>query len=169
MNAKTKGAIAASDMSMLAEAIAEADGPNAAFAAVADAADALIGHRLFTIMVFDADAMKVRRLYSSNADAYPVGGWKQKKDTDWGRHVLTEGQPYVGRTADDIRANFDDHALIIGLGLESIINIPVRILGRTIGTMNLLHEAGHYSADHIPSGQILAGSLVGPLCLETGR
>lgn len=169
MNGNPRKTIAASDMAKLTAAVAEADTADTAFAAVADAADRFIGHRLFTIMAFDADAMQVQRLYSSNVQAYPVGGWKDKRDTQWGRHVLEEGRPFLGHNAEDIRVNFDDHRRIHELGLESALNIPVRIFGTTIGTMNLLHQAEYYDAADIERGWIIAGQLVGPLSVAAHR
>ena len=92
-----------------------------------------------------------------------TGGRKDKRDTAWGRQVLDDGRPFIGRTADDIRAHFDDHAVILGLGLESVLNVPVRLRGRTIGTMNLLHAANHYDRADLDVAFPLAGQLVGPL------
>ena len=155
-----------SDLSALVNAVAEAKGPDAIFAAIANGANTFIGHRLFTVMAFDAEAMQVQRLYSSNPEAYPPGGRKDKRDTPWGRRVLEAGHPFIGRNADDIRANFDDHVTILGLGLESVLNVPVRLYGRTIGTMNLLHERNYYGTADLECGNFLAGQLVGPLCVR---
>ena len=149
----------------LAQAVAESVDRDAAFAAVAQAANALIGHRLFTVMRFDAAAMEVQRIYSSNPDVYPPGLRKAKRDTWWGAHVLEQGQAYIGRDADDIRAHFIDHEVIAGLGLAAILNVPVRVCGRTVGTMNLLHSAGHYEAQHVAPGRLCAGLLAAPLLL----
>lgn len=149
----------------LAQAVAEAVDRDAAFAAVAQAADALIGHRLFTVMRFDVATMEVQRIYSSNPDAYPPGLRKAKRDTWWGAHVLEQGQAYIGRDADDIRAHFIDHEVIAGLGLAAILNVPVRVCARTVGTMNLLHGAGHYVERHVVPGRLCAGMLAAPLLL----
>ncbi len=154
-----------SDLSALVNSVAKSNGPDAIFAVVAEAADTLIGHRLFTVMAFDAEAVQVQRLYSSNPQAYPPGGCKDKRDTAWGRHVLEEGRPFIGRNAEDIRSNFDDHATILGLGMESVLNVPVCLYGRTIGTMNLLHQSGYYDTADLECGCFLAGQLVGPLCI----
>jgi hypothetical protein len=106
------------------------------------AADAVgreaMGHRLCTAMRFDAAAMTVRRIYSSDAAAYPVGGAKPKRDTDWGRHVLLQARVFVGEGEAAIRAHFDDHALIARLGLRSIVNVPVVLRGECRGTINFL-------------------------------
>ena len=163
MDRKTKTEPNLSDLSRVVTAVADATTSDAVFAAVAKAADRLIGHRLFTIMAFDADAVQVQRVYSNNPEAYPPGGRKDKRDTPWGRHVLEEGRPFIGVDAGDIRANFDDHEVILGLGLESILNVPVRLYGRTIGTMNLLHEQGFYDTTDLDCGDFLAGQLAAPL------
>jgi len=145
----------------LAETVAFETEPQAVYAAVAQAADDLIGHKLCTIMAFDAGAMRVRRVFSSNVADYPPGDAKDKRGTAWGQLVLEQGKPYIGRTAEDIRANFDDHELIARLGLESILNVPVRRLGRVVGTMNLLNVAGFYSERDLAWGRALAAVLAG--------
>jgi GAF domain-containing protein len=150
-------------LSKLADTIAQANSSDVIFTAVSEAADIVIGHKLFTIMVFDAEAMEVSRVYSSNRKAYPPGGKKKKRDTAWGRRVLERGEPYIGCSADDIRASFNDHEVILGLGLQSVLNMPVRSGGVTIGTMNLLHEPDYYSAQDLEVASVLAGLLVGPL------
>lgn len=99
---------------------------------------AAMGHRLCTAMRFDAAAMTVRRIYSSDAVAYPVGGAKPKRDTEWGRQVLLEARVFVGEGEAAIRAHFADHALIARLGLRSIVNVPVVLRGACRGTVNFL-------------------------------
>lgn len=110
-------------------------------------------------MAFHADSVEVERLYSSDEEAYPTGGRKQKRDTAWGRQVLDRGEPFIGRSADDIRANFNDHELILSLGLESVLNMPVRRGDRTLGTVNLLHTEGYYTADHLAPAREIAELL----------
>jgi hypothetical protein len=36
----------------------------------------LIGHKLFTLMIYDAEAREVARVYSNQPAAYPIGGRK---------------------------------------------------------------------------------------------
>ncbi len=166
MSKTDKVALTAAGLSELMGIMANAPNPESAFAALEDAANRFIGHRLFTVMAFNAEAMQVQRLYSSDPQAYPAGGKKDKRDTQWGRLVLEEGHPFIGRNAEDIRANFRDHEVILGLGLGSVLNVPVRSCGRTIGTMNLLHEQGYYRTADLGPGFMLAGLLVGPICFE---
>ena len=151
------------ELTSLANNIRETYDLNRVFAAVAETADTLIGHRLFTVMAFDGPSMRVQRIYSSNATAYPPGVSKDKRDTQWGVQVLDKGHSYIGRNSNDIRENFADHEIILGLGLESILNVPVRLHGNTLGTMNLLNSADFYDTPDCVRGNILAALLVGPL------
>ena len=113
------------DLNQLAETLQKTDGARAICGALEDLSGQIIGHRLFTIMRFDPDRAEVERVHSSLPSVYPVGGRKKKADTKWADHVLHEKKVFRGTTADDIRAAFDDHQTILGLGLGSIINIPI--------------------------------------------
>lgn len=115
--------------------------PLALLAAAEAVARQAMGHGLCTAMRFDAATMTVRRIFSTDAAAYPVGGAKPKRDTAWGRHVLEERQVFVGEGAGAITAFFDDHKLILGLGLRSIVNVPILHAGACLGTVNFLFAA----------------------------
>jgi hypothetical protein len=118
--------------------LAGATTPDALFAALAEVAAETIGCALFTVMRFDATAGEVERLYSTNLEAYPVGGRKAKRDTPWARQVLGECRIFVGAGDAAIRGAFDDHEKILALGLHSIINVPVVRAGTCAGTVNFL-------------------------------
>lgn len=128
-----------------AASVAEAPDRDGAFKAAEAATQALIGHRLFTVMMFDAPAMEVQRCYSSDPASYPVGGRKRKRDTPWGAHILEQGKPFIGRGPADIEWAFDDSALILSLGLISVLNVPIKRGGRVVGTMNMLDATDHYT------------------------
>ena len=123
------------------------------------AADAVgreaMGHRLCTAMRFDAAAMTVRRIYSSDQAAYPTGGAKPKRDTDWGRQVLLEARVFVGEGAAAIEAHFADHALIASLGLRSIVNVPVVLRGQCRGTLNFLWPEDRVTAARRATAELL--------------
>ena len=118
--------------------LAAVETPAALFAALAAVAAQALGCALFTAMRFDAAAGEVERLYSTNQEAYPVGGRKTKRDTPWASLVLGERRVFVGTGDAAIRGAFDDHAKILGLGLHSIINVPVVLAGTCVGTVNFL-------------------------------
>jgi hypothetical protein len=73
--------------------------------------------------------------------------------------------PYIGRSYEDIREVFFDHELIRSLGCESVLNVPVRWNGRSLGTLNLLHRAGWYREADIPAARMFA-ALAAPGILQ---
>lgn len=147
-------ALTAAQVARLAAAAREA-----APLALLRAADAVgreaMGHRLCTAMRFDAAAMTVRRIYSSDTAAYPVGGAKPKRDTAWGRQVLLQRRVFVGEGEAAIRAHFDDHALIAGLGLRSIVNVPVLVRGECRGTVNFLWPEERVTPARVAMAELL--------------
>lgn len=138
--------------------------PDELFGAIQDLAAGAIGHQLFTVMAFDSKRMRVQRLYSSDPVAYPPGGSKEKRDTAWGRLVLEQGQHFIGKSQDDIEQYFDDSTVMFDLGLHSILNVPVRLNGQTLGTMNLCNESpSYYDDSHLEWGLVLTALLAAPL------
>lgn len=152
-------------LGLVLRAVGEAEQPRASFAALERAARWSLGHRLFTIMRHDAAAGLNRRVWSSQPEAYPLGGSKPVRETGWTRVLLREGRPFIGRDAGDIRANFADAELILSLGCESVLNLPVRWRGEVIGTVNLLDRAGAYTPHHAREGQLLAALAIPALLL----
>jgi hypothetical protein len=141
-------------------ALAMPDQPDPLYRALDQATAKAIGHKLFTLLVVDEPKAEVARVYTSNARAYPVGGRKPLQRTGWGDRVIRDRQPYIGRSAEDIRWAFFDHELIASLGLASVLNIPVVHGGRLIGTMNLLNEAAWYSEPDAAIGSLFGALLV---------
>ena len=140
----------------VARSLNDADQPHASFRALDAALKASVGHILFTILISHHEIKQSERIYTNMPVDYPVGGTKPIKDTGWTRLLLDEGQPYIGRTKEDIAWAFYDHALIHSLGCESVLNMPVRWRGRTIGTINLLDRANAYDETQIPIVRALA-------------
>lgn len=145
------------------QAYAAADAA-AALQAIDAHARAALGHALCTVNRYDADAMRVVRLYSSNPQAYPPGGSKDKGGTPWGRHVLLEHRVFVGEGEAAIREFFNDHNAIRELGLQSVINIPVVYGGQCLGTVNFLMPRAKVSEADIDHAR-LAGLLALPAFL----
>ncbi|WP_342362195.1 GAF domain-containing protein [Terrarubrum flagellatum] len=102
----------------------------------------LVGHKLFTLLYVDGE--EVARVYSSQPDSYKLAGRKRMGPTPWGDLVIRKRTPWLGRTMEDIRWAFPDHALIESLGCASCINIPIVYNAATIGTMNILDVANAY-------------------------
>jgi hypothetical protein len=115
-----------------------------------------LGHTLFTILRYDGATNESARVYSNMPQAYPTSAKKALAGGNWADIVLTRGEAYIGRTPDDLRAVFADHALIASLGCESVLNVPVRWKGHTLASLNLLHTRAWYRDDHVPFAQSLA-------------
>lgn len=147
------------DWSLLAEALRAADQPSSICRMLETISGKTIGHRLFTVMRLH-NGSEVERIHTSLPSVYPIGGRKKKSDTAWADHVLRDGRVFRGNNAADIRFAFDDHEKILGLGLGSVLNIPIVYAGRCLGTMNLLHQTGWYGPDDERLGQALAAFLV---------
>lgn len=120
---------------------------------------ALLNRQLLTINIFHPQDMELERLYSSNPEAYPSGGRKQKRGTAWGQHVLIEQKIFVGEGSQAIEQSFDDHETITRLGLQSIINIPISSDARCLGTLNILMTLPQVKSDHIEIAQHLGALL----------
>jgi hypothetical protein len=148
--------LSADQIEDLAAAAASPEQPSALLQGIGRVGAATIGQALFTAMRFDEDAMEVERLHSSDPAAYPLGGRKRKRDTAWGRHVLIERRVFVGEGEEAIRAAFDDHALILGLGLRCVINVPVVFAARCHGTLNFLATRAAVSSEDVAPARLLA-------------
>lgn len=143
-------------------ALREAGPPEQLFRAIDKATAETVGHKLFTLLYVAPSGKRVKRLYTNMPKEYPVGGYKEVKDTPWHQRVVQEKRAWVGFNADDIRWAFFDHELILSLGCESAMNVPVLYNGRLLGTMNLLDAAGHYKATDPAKCEPFAALLVGP-------
>ena len=152
----------------VARAMRSPASPEAALTALDAAMGATIGHKLFTCLLHHPAARESERRYTNQPAAYPVGGRKPVPDSAWARRLFVEREPYIGYTADDIREVFFDHVLIASLGCASVLNVPVVHDGRTLGVLNLLHEARWYDEADAPLAQVFA-ALPAPAFLKLAR
>jgi hypothetical protein len=143
-------------------ALVHSPSPQALYGAIDAGVKRLAGHRLFTLLVVVEGGAEVERIHSSDPDAYPLTGRKPMGPTPWGNHVIKGMQPWHGRTMADIRWAFPDHALIESLGCGSCINIPVIVMGRMIGTMNVLDRENAYSDEAVAQLGLFAPILALP-------
>jgi GAF domain-containing protein len=156
-----------SDLAQLAQALRAGRQPSTIFDAVRALAAEVIGFKLFTIMYFDADCFEVERLFTNMPAVYPLSGRKKKRGSAWGEHTLRLMKPFRATHPDGIREAFDDHeTLIEGLGLGSILNIPIAYDGKCVGTMNLTHVEGWYREEHEQIGVLLGSFLAAPLAMH---
>lgn len=137
--------------------------PEAVFAALEELTTALVGVKLFTIMVRDSLKGVSQRIYSNMPEAYPVSGTKPANRTHWSSIVIDQQQVFVANEIAGVAAVFDDFELIQSLGCESVINVPIVVDGDVLGTINCLHEAGFYTPERVAAADAL--KLPGAACL----
>ena len=108
-----------------------------------------VGAKLLTLTTVEPTTGEAARIFSNLPKQYPVAGRKPADETDWSRQVLRDRKTFVANTIKDIAAVFPDYELIRSLGCESVVNVPVEVAGKVIGTINLLHEAGYYTPERV--------------------
>ncbi|WP_038361976.1 GAF domain-containing protein [Bosea sp. UNC402CLCol] len=146
------------DLATLTALIEKPGQPETLFKAFEAATQRLVGHQLFTLLY--VDGQEVARIYSNRPGEYPLSGRKTMGPTPWGKHVLEERKPYLGKDKAGIRWAFFDHELIESMGLGSVINIPAIYDGKVVGTINLLAPEHHYREEHVAPVARLAPVLV---------
>ena len=119
------------------------------FAFVARLIGDAIGSKLTTATLFDVPAGRLRRVFTENAAAYAVGGYKPIPDNKWTDTIIGRHEIYTALSIEAIAEDFFDWQLIQSLGCESIANIPIIVSGQTIGAFNLLHDAGYYTNERL--------------------
>jgi len=144
-----------------------AKSPAALFGAIAGIAQRRVGAGLVTAMRHDEGASTVERIYSSNEQAYPVGGRKVKQESDWSRHVLVEHRVLVSAGDEAIRRHYNDHAIIFCLGLHSCVNVPLVSAGKCLGTLNVLRAQIEWGEEDVALVRALGiAALAGVLMLR---
>lgn len=108
--------------------------------------------------------VRLRRIWSSEPGAYPVGGGKTKTLTPWSRQLLHEARVFVGEGDEALARVFDDHARITSLGLHAVVNVPLSREGRCVATFNVLGPRPQWQATELAAIRLLA-LLAGPRVL----
>lgn len=129
-------------------AIAVAKG-DAAYRALQALVQETVGAKLFTVMIVDMDKEVSSRAYTSHPVDYPTSGTKPFNYGPWFDIVHKQRQCFVANTIEDIAKVLFDHELINALGCRSIVNMPLIIGDRFIGTVNMLDVEGHYTPERV--------------------
>ena len=139
----------------LAQAIADPNQPEAAYAALEALVDDTIGITLFTLMELDLGHGVARRTYSNMPEAYPSSGEKPMQPGKWSETVEGRHETFVANSIEDIAEVFADHELIQSLGCESCLNLPIVAGGKLLGTLNCLNVAGHFTPERVAAAETL--------------
>lgn len=148
----------------LCEALPRAADLDSALRIVEGVRQQLLGDGLLTVNLLIEQAARVpdghmvlQRAWSSNPTVYPPGGRKHKSMTPWSRQLLQDGRLYVGEGDADLALAFDDHALIIGLGLHSVVNVPLLDTRQNcFATFNVLGARSGWRSDEVLLVRLLA-------------
>jgi hypothetical protein len=136
--------------------------PDSLFKTVDKALADTVGHKLFTLLYVAPNGKRVKRLYTNMPKEYPVGGYKEIGSTPWQKRVVGERRAWVGYNAKDIEWAYFDHELIVSLGCESAMSVPVAYAGCLLGTISLLDAASHYKESDVAKVEPFAALLIGP-------
>lgn len=130
-------------------AISAATSADGAFSALQTYVQAIIGAKLFTVMMVDMEAELARRAYTSDPENYPASGTKPIRYDRWFDIVHKDRDLFVANTIEDIATVFPDYELIDSLGCQSVVNLPVVLGGQLVGTVNMLDVEGHYTPERV--------------------
>ena len=141
------------------------DACEAPFEALDRLCEDVIGYQLFSCSLFDVDAEgrgTAARIHTSDEDNYPTSGLKEIVPNRWTGIVIDKQETFIANSSKGFEDVFPDHAFITSLGLGSVVNLPVILNGKFLGTVNLLHEAGYYTAERLATlGRIEVAAQLG--------
>lgn len=125
------------------------------------------GYSLFTILTYSPDLDKVVRIHSTRPELHPLGQRSSQGNSlrastvppqrkAWVRRLFEDGEIWRGSTKEDLKAIFEDWELLWSVGLGSVLNIPVRLGGKTIGSLNILDKERAYDEADLSIGILIA-------------
>lgn len=136
------------------QALGQGDGqPMAALDALGRLAAQVTGAKLVTLMTVDDSGAE--RLWSNMPDVYPVSGRKPLNESYWSDVVMRDQQTFVANSIDKIAEVFPDHPLILSLGCESVMNLPIIVAGHVMGTINCLAGPGYWTTARLEQAEEL--------------
>lgn len=148
------------DVARLTAFAAEAPRPLGVLEAIGALARPVLGAKGFTMFRYIPETGEVERIHSSNLVHYPLGGRKRVKDYPVNQSVLARGEVYIAKDRTDVRGTYKDYEKIFGLGVTSIMNVPVRFGGANIGAFNVFGDEGQFGEPQAADARLLAGLMV---------
>lgn len=125
-----------------------------------------IGYRLCSLSAFEGGRdLTARRIWTSHPVEYPVNGTKSKPDPEWVAQVIDRQKPFLCRDKADVQRVLFDYETIFQLGCGSVLNLPVRLFGSVIGTVNLLHDEHWFTPERVERAESLVALVYAPMLL----
>jgi GAF domain-containing protein len=157
------------DYAVLAKTCATARVPEDVFVAIQDVVGRRFGFGLLTMLMLSPDGDEVQRIFTTDPINYPLAGRERLGMTLWGEHVLVQQVPFLGEDRTAVQWAFPaDFELIKSLGLGATINVPIVALGKSLGSLNILHSERSYSRSHLLAACTLAPYLMVPFLHAAG-
>ncbi|CAO2651721.1 Nn.00g000040.m01.CDS01 [Neocucurbitaria sp. VM-36] len=166
-----------SNLNQLAALLHDNTSPSAIWSKLDETMTELFGFRLFTVLQFSRERGP-SRVHSTRPDLHPLGqkqpelsnagsGFTPPQRHAWIQTVIIEGKTWHGSIKEDLKDVFEDWKLLWSVGLGSVLNIPIRRDGQTIGSLNILDQEHAYdSADLVPG--ILIAQLIANFVHKAG-
>lgn len=108
------------------------------------------GYAMLTVLLYDINAGQGRRVYSSDSEIYPEGGFKPIPVSDWVDQVLVRQENFVAHSVADFQPHYFDWAKLEGMGLISGMNLPIIVEGKAVGSVNLTARSeGFYTPERV--------------------
>jgi GAF domain-containing protein len=147
---------------LLCNGLPQAKSLDEALAVIEQARSMMLGAGMLTVNL-DVTApedppgeIRLKRIWTSEPGAYPVGGAKRKTGTPWTRHLLGQCQVFVGEGDRALAEVFDDHARIASLDLHAVVNVPIVRDGRCVATFNVLSRRPRWRPQEVAAIRLLA-------------
>ena len=80
----------------------DAESNSAFFSSASDLLGDTIGYKLPTFTVLHPDKTRIRRIYASKEDVYPIGGDKPIPDNYWGELTIRKQTAFIGNNRREI-------------------------------------------------------------------
>jgi GAF domain-containing protein len=147
---------------LLCSRLPRAESFDEAMGVVEQARSLMLGEGMLTVNVDATSAhdapgeIQLKRVWTSQPDAYPVGGGKRKTRTPWTRQLLEQCKVFVGEGDQALAEVFDDHARIASLDLHAVVNVPIVRAGRCVATFNVLGRQPRWQEQDIAAIRLLA-------------
>jgi len=139
-----------------AAALASAEGqPQKSFDALYALADATVGAKMFTVLVFDFPNGIARRVYSSIESIYPTGVTDPIGDTIWEKTLIGDKRPLVLNDPEAMATLLPNVDELTSHGFAAMLNVPVVVAGQPLAALNMLAESGHYTPERIEAAKAL--------------
>jgi len=129
------------------------------FKAVERLAKETCGFTMFTILKYLPEEKVVERVHTSNRKSYPVGGRKPIDPGSVNQRILDRGKVFVAADKAAIKRTYFDYELIYSLGITAILNAPISLNGKRLGTLALSGLQGMYGPKQVERAAVLSGLL----------